>query len=129
MSTSSIDSSAGSTAPVVSVASSSSADAAGGSVINVSSLVQQLVTATQAPQEALISSQTQQVSAQISALGWRTREPDPLPAEQPTFVPKLVRAAITAAGGQEGAARAAGTTAQALRILAGDPGPGQEEAS
>ena len=69
MSTSSIDSSAGSTAPVVSVASSSSADAAGGSVINVSSLVQQLVTATQAPQEALISSQTQQVSAQISALG------------------------------------------------------------
>lgn len=56
-------------APVVSVAGSSSAAAAGGSVINVSALVQQLVAATQAPQEALISSQTQQVSAQISALG------------------------------------------------------------
>ncbi len=55
--------------PVVSVASNSSAGAAGGSVINVSSLVSQLVTATEAPQETLISNQTQQVSAQISALG------------------------------------------------------------
>ena len=38
-------------------------------MINVSSLVQQLVAASQAPREALISSQTQQVTAQISALG------------------------------------------------------------
>jgi len=58
-----------SAAPVVSVASAGSAGAAGGSVINVSSLVQQLVAATQAPREALISAQTQQVTAQISALG------------------------------------------------------------
>src|SRR5579863_81639 len=58
-----------STAPVVSVASSSSSGAAGGSVINVSSLVSQLVSATQAPQEALISSKTQAVTAQISAVG------------------------------------------------------------
>jgi len=65
----SVSSTTSSSGPVVSVAGSSSADAAGGSVINVSSLVQQLVAATQAPQEALISSQTQQVSAQISALG------------------------------------------------------------
>ena len=65
----SVSSTTSSPGPVVSVAGSSSADAAGGSVINVSSLVQQLVAATQAPQEALISSQTQQVSAQISALG------------------------------------------------------------
>lgn len=56
------------TAPV-SVASSSSAGAAGGSVINVSSLVSQLVTATQAPQQALITAQTQTVTTQISALG------------------------------------------------------------
>jgi flagellar hook-associated protein 2 len=73
MSTTSVDgsSSTGSatTQPVVSVASNSSSGAAGGSVINVSSLVSQLVAATQAPQEALISSQTQQVTAQISALG------------------------------------------------------------
>src|SRR5580704_2468163 len=62
-------SSAGSSAPVVSVASNSIAGAAGGSVINVSTLVSQLVTATEAPQETLISNQTQQVSAQISALG------------------------------------------------------------
>jgi flagellar hook-associated protein 2 len=56
-------------APVTSVASSSSAGAAGGSVINVSSLVSQLVAATQAPQQALIDNQTQQVTTQISALG------------------------------------------------------------
>lgn len=57
-----------STAPIVSVAGSG-ASATGGSVIDVSSLVSQLVSATQAPQESLISNQTQAVSAQISALG------------------------------------------------------------
>jgi len=56
------------TAPV-SIASSSSAAAAGGSVINVSSLVSQLVAATQAPQQALITTQTQAVTTQISSLG------------------------------------------------------------
>jgi flagellar hook-associated protein 2 len=55
--------------PIVTVASSSSAGAAGGSVINVSSLVSQLVSATQAPQQALITSNTQAVTAQISAVG------------------------------------------------------------
>lgn len=53
----------------VSVASNTSAGAAGGSVINVSSLVSQLVAATGAPQQALIANQTQQVTTQISALG------------------------------------------------------------
>ena len=56
------------TQPVVSVAGSSSG-AAGGSVINVSSLVSQLVAATEAPQQSLIANQTQQVTTQISALG------------------------------------------------------------
>ena len=56
------------TQPVVSVASSGSG-AAGGSVINVSSLVSQLVAASEAPQQALIANQTQQVTTQISALG------------------------------------------------------------
>jgi len=55
--------------PVVSIASNSSSEAAGGSVIDVSSLVSQLVAATAAPQQALISTQTQAVSTQISALG------------------------------------------------------------
>ncbi|HEX5458631.1 MAG TPA: flagellar filament capping protein FliD [Steroidobacteraceae bacterium] len=55
--------------PVVSVASNSSSGAAGGSVIDVATLVSQLVSATQAPQEALISSKTQAVTAQISAVG------------------------------------------------------------
>jgi flagellar hook-associated protein 2 len=53
----------------VSVASGSSAGAAGGSVINVSSLVSQLVAATQAPQQKLIADQTSAVTAHISALG------------------------------------------------------------
>jgi flagellar hook-associated protein 2 len=57
------------TNPVVSVASSSSAGAAGGSVIDVPGLVSQLVAATKAPQEALISGHTQAVTAQISAVG------------------------------------------------------------
>jgi flagellar hook-associated protein 2 len=55
--------------PVVSIASNSSAQAAGGSVIDVSSLVSQLVAATQAPQQAVITAQTQAVTTQISALG------------------------------------------------------------
>ena len=57
------------TTPPVSVASSSSAGAAGGSVINVSSLVSQLVTATRAPQDALISTKTQTVTTEISSVG------------------------------------------------------------
>src|SRR6185437_14312962 len=57
------------TQPVVSVASNSSAASAGGSVINVSSLVSQLVAATRAPQDAVIASKTQTVTTQISAVG------------------------------------------------------------
>src|SRR5690348_16825801 len=55
--------------PVVSVAGKDSAAAAGGSVINVSQLVSELVAAAQAPQEALIANQTTAVTTQISALG------------------------------------------------------------
>jgi flagellar hook-associated protein 2 len=55
-------------APLVSVASSSSAGAAGGSVINVSALVSELVAATQAPQEQLIENQTTAVTTEISSL-------------------------------------------------------------
>jgi flagellar hook-associated protein 2 len=54
---------------VVSVAASTSAAAAGGSVINVASLVSQLVGASRAPQDALISRQTSAVTTKISALG------------------------------------------------------------
>jgi flagellar hook-associated protein 2 len=66
---STVSSTTGTSQPVVSVASSSSSGAAGGSVIDVNSLVAQLVAATEAPQEALLNSQTQQVTSQISALG------------------------------------------------------------
>jgi Zn-dependent peptidase ImmA (M78 family) len=81
---------------------------------------------------AVISeSSYRRISAQTSALGWRTSEPDPLPAEQPTVVPELVRQAIAAAGGARAAATAAGTNTQFIRMLAGlpDPEPGQGEAS
>src|SRR5580692_7789531 len=58
-----------STTTPVSIASSSSAGAAGGSVINVSSLVSQLVSATQTPQQNLINNQESAITTQISALG------------------------------------------------------------
>lgn len=67
-STSSVSSGSGSE-PIVSVASSSSAGAAGGSVIDVSELVSELVAATQDPQESIISNQTESVTAEISAVG------------------------------------------------------------
>jgi flagellar hook-associated protein 2 len=53
----------------VSIASSSSAGAAGGSVINVSALVSQLVAAAQGPQTAIIAQQTTANTTQISAVG------------------------------------------------------------
>ncbi len=59
----------GSGQPIVSVASSNSAGAAGGSVINVSELVSELVSATQSPQESIISNQTGAVTSEISAVG------------------------------------------------------------
>jgi len=57
------------TNPVVSVASNSSAGAAGGSVIDVNSLVSQLVAATKAPQQSIIAGKTQAVTTEISAVG------------------------------------------------------------
>jgi flagellar hook-associated protein 2 len=54
---------------VVSVAGSTSAASAGGSVINVATLVSQLVSATRAPQDAVISRATTSVTTKISALG------------------------------------------------------------
>ena len=57
------------TTPVSRGRQHASANAAGGSVINVSSLVSELVAATQAPQQALITNQTTAVTANISAVG------------------------------------------------------------
>lgn len=59
----------GSTTTPVSVAGNSSAAAAGGSVIDVNSLVSQLVAATRAPKDSVIAKQTQSVTTQISAVG------------------------------------------------------------
>ena len=68
MTTSSTGSAPSLTTPV-SVASSSRSGAAGGSVINVSALVSELVAATEGPQQTQIASQTSAVTANISALG------------------------------------------------------------
>ena len=65
-------------------------------------------------------SQFRRLNAQISALGWRTGEPEPLPSEQPIMVPELVRHAVRAVGSIEEAAAAAGTTATVIRALAGE---------
>jgi flagellar hook-associated protein 2 len=48
---------------------STTAAGAGGSVIDVNSLVSQLVSASRAPKDALISTQTQKATTQISAVG------------------------------------------------------------
>jgi Zn-dependent peptidase ImmA (M78 family)/transcriptional regulator with XRE-family HTH domain len=64
-------------------------------------------------------SQYRRISAQISALGWRTSEPDPLSGECPAVVPGLVRQALKATGSIEAAAAAAGTIPTQLRALAG----------
>ncbi len=60
------------------------------------------------------------ISAQTSALGWRTEEPEPLPAEIPRLVPEIVRAAVRATGSVDAAAAAAGTTPARLTSLFGD---------
>lgn len=67
----------------------------------------------------ITDSRYRSASAQMSALGWRTTEPDPLPPERPNVVPSLVSAAVTAMGGADNAARVAGTTVSTLRELFG----------
>jgi Zn-dependent peptidase ImmA (M78 family)/transcriptional regulator with XRE-family HTH domain len=70
---------------------------------------------------AVISdSRYRSINAQISALGWRTGEPEALPPEHPTVVPALVREAIKTAGGIQAAATAAGTTVSNMRELFGN---------
>src|SRR5882757_2721436 len=49
--------------------SSTTAAGAGGSVIDVNSLVSQLVAASRAPKDSIISAQTQTATTQISAVG------------------------------------------------------------
>jgi Zn-dependent peptidase ImmA (M78 family)/transcriptional regulator with XRE-family HTH domain len=66
-------------------------------------------------------SQYKRISAQISALGWRTSEPGVLPTEHPAVVPALVRRARQATGSAEAAAEAAGTAASVLRVFAEEP--------
>ncbi len=54
---------------IASTSSSATSAAAGGSVIDVSSLVSQLVAATRAPKDSVIATQTSQVTTKISAIG------------------------------------------------------------
>jgi Zn-dependent peptidase ImmA (M78 family)/transcriptional regulator with XRE-family HTH domain len=57
------------------------------------------------------------VSAQISALGWQTAEPEPLAADRANVVPDIIAAAIASAGGIEAAATAAGTSVTNLNTF------------
>jgi Zn-dependent peptidase ImmA (M78 family)/transcriptional regulator with XRE-family HTH domain len=59
------------------------------------------------------------LSAEIAALGWRTAEPEPPPAETGAVVPQIVERAVRAAGGVEPLARAVGTTAETLAAMFG----------
>jgi flagellar hook-associated protein 2 len=54
---------------IAGTSSTATSNAAGGSVINVSTLVSELVAAAQAPQQQLITNQTTAVTANISAVG------------------------------------------------------------
>jgi flagellar hook-associated protein 2 len=54
---------------MASTTATSSTAATGGSVIDVNSLVSQLVSASRAPKDAIISTQTQKATTQISAVG------------------------------------------------------------
>lgn len=60
------------------------------------------------------------LNTQMSALGWKTAEPEPLRPESATAVPALLRSAVDAAGGVEAAAAIAGTTAAKLRGMLGE---------
>jgi Zn-dependent peptidase ImmA (M78 family) len=60
------------------------------------------------------------LNTQISALGWKTAEPEPLPPETATAVPALLKSAVDAAGAVEAAAAMAGTTAAKLRGMLGE---------
>lgn len=60
------------------------------------------------------------LNTQMSALGWKTMEPEPLTAEKPSFVPALVASAVRVTGSVAAAAALAGTTPTNLRVLFGD---------
>ena len=60
------------------------------------------------------------LNTQISALGWKKTEPEPLPPEKAMFVPALLKASVDSAGGVEAAAAVAGTTSVKLRAMLGD---------
>ena len=59
------------------------------------------------------------LSVEMTSLGWRSAEPDPLPPDTCTVVPQIVERAVNAVGGVEPLARAVGTTTDALRAMFG----------
>jgi Zn-dependent peptidase ImmA (M78 family)/transcriptional regulator with XRE-family HTH domain len=68
----------------------------------------------------ITDSRYRSINTQMSALGWRTAEPEPLPSERCRLVPNLVHSAVRAVGGYEAAAAAAGTSEGNLRALLGN---------
>ncbi|MBM7772351.1 Zn-dependent peptidase ImmA (M78 family)/transcriptional regulator with XRE-family HTH domain [Actinokineospora baliensis] len=70
------------------------------------------------------------VSAQMSALGWRSTEPDPLPRERTRVVPALLASSVADLGGPRAAAGVAGAPLEVLRgafgvgLVDGEPSEG-----
>lgn len=59
------------------------------------------------------------LNTQISALGWRIGEPEPLTEEVPTVVPSIIAEVVRSTGSWDIAAATAGTTAESFRTLFG----------
>lgn len=68
----------------------------------------------------ITDSRYRSLNTQMSALGWKKAEPEPLASESATAVPALVKEAVDAAGGVDRAAAIAGTTTAKLRDMLGD---------
>jgi Zn-dependent peptidase ImmA (M78 family) len=60
------------------------------------------------------------MNTQMSALGWKSTEPEPLEPEVATSVPSLLKSAVERAGGVDAAAAIAGTTTAKLRDMLGE---------
>lgn len=68
----------------------------------------------------ITESRYRSVNTQMSALGWKKTEPEPLSPEAATAVPNLLKSVVGEAGGIDAAAAIAGTTTAKLRAMLGD---------
>jgi Zn-dependent peptidase ImmA (M78 family) len=67
----------------------------------------------------ITDSRYRMLNTQISALGWRAGEPEPLAEEAPTVVPSIIADVVRSTGSWDAAAATAGTTPENFRALFG----------